>query len=150
MITWTKGDLFKSSCSVLGAPVNAVGVMGAGLAKEFARRFTGIEPAYKKACKEGALSLGTPWLYRHPETQQGVLCIATKDHWSLPSEYLYIEQALEWISRNWEWMGIADLALPALGCGLGTLEWGKVKPLIERYLGNAMPLEVYEPEEKQL
>jgi O-acetyl-ADP-ribose deacetylase (regulator of RNase III) len=145
MITWKKGDLFLSDCSVLGAPVNAVGTMGAGLAKEFARRFQGLEPAYKKACKEGSLSIGTPWLWHCDETQQNVLCIATKDHWKLPSEYLYVEQAMEWIALNYARVGIADLALPMLGCGLGGLEWSRVKQTIERYLGHIdLPVEVYE------
>jgi hypothetical protein len=43
-------------------------------------------------------------------------------------------------------MGIATIAMPPLGCGLGGLSWSQVKPLIEKYLSN-LPLEVfvYEP-----
>jgi hypothetical protein len=133
-----------SLCSTLGVPVNAVGVMGAGLAKEFAKRFPSLEPAYRKAIKDGALAIGTPWLYRHPETNLGALCIVTKDHWKMPSELIHIEQSLEWISRNWEGIGIQDLALPKLGCGLGGLEWPKVKALMELHLGSInLKVEVY-------
>ena len=149
MILWKSGDLFMSTCGTLGCPVNTKSVMGAGLAKEFARRFPGLEAAYKKACRSGALGVGTPWLWSPDGAEPTkVLCIATKDHWKQPSEYLYIEQAAEWIAKNHEAAGIKELALPALGCGLGGLEWHRVKGILERYLWSEdlkLKLEVYEP-----
>ena len=39
-----------------------------------------------------------------------------------------------------------SLAVPALGCGLGQLEWSAVGPLIHRHLDQiAIPVEVYAP-----
>lgn len=39
------------------------------------------------------------------------------------------------------------MAIPALGCGLGGLEWEDVKLLIEKYLGSLEEIEImmYEP-----
>ena len=49
------------------------------------------------------------------------------------------------LSRYKEW-GISSLAVPALGCGNGQLEWQVVKPLIQKYVKEMdIPVEVYAP-----
>jgi O-acetyl-ADP-ribose deacetylase (regulator of RNase III) len=44
---------------------------------------------------------------------------------------------------------IKSIAIPGLGCGLGSLDWDVVKPLIETYLNieefKDVNIEVYEP-----
>lgn len=40
-------------------------------------------------------------------------------------------------------MGIDSLAMPALGCGNVGLNWNDVQPLIEKYLGSIVDLDVY-------
>lgn len=38
--------------------------------------------------------------------------------------------------------GIRSVALPKLGCGLGGLDWNKVRPLIDTILGDLEDVEV--------
>ena len=46
MITFIEGDIFTSKCQTLVNPVNCMGVMGNGLAKEFKKRFPVCEASY--------------------------------------------------------------------------------------------------------
>lgn len=50
---------------------------------------------------------------------------------------------LSYFASNCEDMGITSIALPALSCGLGGLNWSDVKLLIEKHLGHLLTLEVY-------
>lgn len=145
MITYTKGNIFDSKAQTLANPVNCFGVMGKGLALEFKKWFPGLEKAYRSACEAGEVGIGRPWIYKVTEARQ-VLCFPTKDHWKYPSRYEYVEKGLEAIiDHHVEWQ-IHSLALPPLGCGLGGLEWNRVKPMIEETLGDLdMPVEVFEP-----
>jgi O-acetyl-ADP-ribose deacetylase (regulator of RNase III) len=46
-------------------------------------------------------------------------------------------------------MGIQGLAIPALGCGLGGLNWEEVGPVMCKYLTKLdIPVEIYLPAEK--
>src|SRR5215218_6932182 len=58
------GDLFTSSAHTLVNPVNTVGVMGAGLAAEFRRRFPDLDADYRRRCAAGQVRLGQPYRYR--------------------------------------------------------------------------------------
>ena len=46
-----QGDIFTSKADYLVCPVNCVGAMGKGLAKEFKIRFPECEKIYKSFCK---------------------------------------------------------------------------------------------------
>jgi O-acetyl-ADP-ribose deacetylase (regulator of RNase III) len=50
MIKYIKGDIFDSDADYLVNPVNLVGVMGAGLAKEFKKRYPYMFEQYQKWC----------------------------------------------------------------------------------------------------
>jgi O-acetyl-ADP-ribose deacetylase (regulator of RNase III) len=49
MIKLSDGDIFYSKCDAIVNPVNTVGVMGAGLALQFKKRFPEMFEAYVKA-----------------------------------------------------------------------------------------------------
>ena len=47
--------------------------------------------------------------------------------------------------------GIKSLAIPALGCGLGRLEWRDVGPILCKYLvAMDIPVRLYLPAEKEV
>lgn len=135
-LSFVKGDLFASDCQVLGVPVNTMGVMGAGLALAFANRNPGLLTDYKALCRAGAIDIGRCVLWKGR-----LLLVPTKRDWRNPSTLDYVEQGLEWISREGEGAGIRSLALPALGCGYGTLQFDQVRPLMVRHL-QAIPFRV--------
>jgi len=58
MISYNQGDLFASAALARVNPVNTAGVMGAGLAKQFADRHPEMLSAYQAACRQGQLTKG--------------------------------------------------------------------------------------------
>ena len=130
MIRIVQGNLFQSSAQTLVNAVNCDGFMGRGLSKGFRERWPSMFLAYHDACLHGEVSIGRPFLFRAADRQ--ILNVPTRERWKSPSRYDFVEAGLEAIrDRHQEW-GITSIALPALGCGLGGLDWGKVRPMIER------------------
>lgn len=145
MITYTKGNLLDSKAQTLTCTVNCVGIMGKGLALEFKKFFPDLFKAYKVACDQALIKIGHPWVWKVTEAKQ-VLCFPTKDHWKYPSRYEYVKKGLEALRQNLAAWQIYSLAIPPLGCGLGGLEWARVKPMIEECLGDLdLAVEIYEP-----
>ncbi|MBK8531110.1 MAG: macro domain-containing protein [Flavobacteriales bacterium] len=58
MITYTTGNLLEADTEALVNTVNTVGVMGKGIALQFAERFKSNLKVYKEACKSGSLTVG--------------------------------------------------------------------------------------------
>jgi O-acetyl-ADP-ribose deacetylase (regulator of RNase III) len=55
------------------------------------------------------------------------------------------------VQRNFQAQGIESLAMPALGCGLGGLDWKDVGPLMCKYLhGIDIPVAIYLPRERTI
>ena len=141
---FVKGSIFDSDAQTLVNPVNAVGVSGAGLAKEFKKRLPNMHTAYARACEDGVCKVGIPWLWKG---ERWVLCFPTKHHWREPSELDFIERGLirfAFVYRHWE---LRSVAFPALGCGHGGLSWKDVQPLMFKHLERFdIPVEIYPPE----
>lgn len=138
-----EGNLLDSPCDWLTVPVNCVGTMGAGLALQAARRYPVQEQKYKQLCKNKELVVGTIKL------TAPLLLFPTKDHWKAPSTLKYIESGLLALRRAVEASEgpFGSIAIPALGCGLGSLEWRYVQPLVHIYLSDLpIDVEVYEPQ----
>jgi O-acetyl-ADP-ribose deacetylase (regulator of RNase III) len=141
VVTYVQGDIFQSPAQVLTNTVNCVGVMGKGVALEFKKRYTGLFESYKALCDKQAVAPGKPYLWENDRVQ--VLNFPTKRHWKDDSRLDDIEAGLKYLSENYASMGIDSLAMPALGCGNGGLNWNDVKPLIDKYLGALVDLDVY-------
>lgn len=144
-IVWKRGDIFASECQALVCPVNTIGVMGAGLALEFKRRAPGLEAIYKAACKSGQLRMGTMLVCL--SATRRIVCLPTKQSWRHSSKIEYVERSLKTLVAGYKLDGFTSIAFPALGCGLGGLDWRDVRPLMERYLSDLdILVEIYEPE----
>ena len=118
-------DMFAVGANVLVNPVNCVGVMGAGLAKEFKERYPKNYRRYHLACKEGQVNIGK--CYTTVNNMPGNLVIInlpTKTHWSSLSLLEWVEAGLRDMLDH---VGPGDVvAIPGLGCGLGGLESASV------------------------
>lgn len=137
------GNILTHKAQTITCPVNTVGVMGAGIALAMRNRIRGLMDFYKHHCNEGTLAIGRCVTYPIPKKEQQVLLFPTKAHWKDPSEVGYIEEALEYLSEHIATLGITELALPPIGCGLGRLDYHKdVRPLIQKYLGG-VEVDVY-------
>lgn len=141
MVTYVQGNLFESPAQVLTNTVNCVGVMGKGVALEFKNRYPALFQDYKIRCDRGEVKAGAPYLWEDDQIQ--VLNFPTKRHWRDNSLLQDIEDGLKYLAHNYDKFSIQSIAMPALGCGNGGLNWDDVKSLIDRYLGQIADLEVY-------
>lgn len=126
-IRYTTDDILnaKAFCN----PVNLVGVMGKGLAAEVARRWPACVGAYRGALRTRALREGSVTAWKRPDGGW-ILQVPTKRHWRDRSPLELVKASIEGIGRVCTRHGIATVAVPPLGCGLGGLEPSLVQPLV--------------------
>ncbi|HEX8876701.1 MAG TPA: macro domain-containing protein [Phycisphaerales bacterium] len=143
------GDILKADVEALVNTVNCVGVMGRGIALQFKNKFPANFKAYKAACDKGGVQPGRMLVYDLGplNSPRWIINFPTKRHWKGKSQIEDIQAGLLALKKEIEDRGIASIALPPLGCGLGGLDWTDVRPLIERALGNMPNLRVvlFEP-----
>jgi O-acetyl-ADP-ribose deacetylase (regulator of RNase III) len=144
MIRYRDGSLFDAKVDALVNPVNCQGVMGAGLAKEFRNHFPEASNAYMAACHRQALQPGRLHVfdYKPGSVPRWVVHFPTKQSWRHPSRLEWVAWGLERLAATIQRRGIASVALPALGCGRGGLEWLAVREEIIRYLSTLDGVEV--------
>jgi O-acetyl-ADP-ribose deacetylase (regulator of RNase III) len=141
MIEVQKGNLFESDAQTLVNAVNCVGVMGKGVALQFRKRFPDMYADYLERCKAGQVRLGEPYLFRGL-LLPWILNFPTKDDWRSASKLSDIVSGLRYLACHCKDWGLESLAVPALGCGAGHLEWGVVGPVLYREL-KALDLDVH-------
>lgn len=119
------GNIFNAMEDVIVVPINCVGAMGRGIAKECAMRYPEIERKYKKKCKE------QPGCYRsyvelHKVKYGHVLLFATKDHFKDRAVVEMMRNNLKnlAVTACYDWDKIDSIAIPPLGLGAGwTGKW---------------------------
>ncbi len=162
------GDIFAEDVEALVNTVNCVGVMGKGLALQFKRRYPENFAEYAYACSQGEVRPGRmyvvhldsrPQLAVAEEPQQAYMfesapppspapeprCIInfpTKDHWRRNSTIEYIDAGLRDLAQVIRRERITSIAVPALGCDLGGLDWRVVEPRIKAALDQIDDLDV--------
>ena len=148
MLEFCTGDLFADTSQALVNPVNCVGVSGKGLALEFKKRFPENDKEYADFCKVGLLTPGRLFVHRtNIEQPEFILNFPTKRHWRENSKIEDIEAGLQTLARYIVDNKLKSVAMPALGCGYGGLDWNLVMPLIEAELSGKgdIWIRVYEP-----
>jgi O-acetyl-ADP-ribose deacetylase (regulator of RNase III) len=129
-----EGNLLVSNVDALVNTVNTAGVMGKGIALQFKRAFPDVYRDYRAACDRGQLRLGEMFVVDRGVIgdHRYVINFPTKGHWRSPSRMEDVEAGLVDLVRVIRSLGITSVAVPALGCGNGGLEWAEVRPRIER------------------
>lgn len=149
MITFTQGNLLEANVEALVNTVNTVGVMGKGIALMFKEAFPENFKAYKTACKQGSLQVGSMFVTERHQLMgpKWIINFPTKKHWRHPSKVEWIEKGLDDLKQVITDKKIRSIALPPLGSGNGKLDWADVRPRIEASLGSLPDVEiiVYEP-----
>ncbi len=71
----------------------------------------------------------------------------TKWHWRNPGRLPIVEAGLEDLRDVIDREDVRLIAIPALGCGLGGLDWSDVRPLVESAMSgfDELRAEVFEP-----
>jgi O-acetyl-ADP-ribose deacetylase (regulator of RNase III) len=145
MIQIASGNIFDDNARAIVVPVNTTGVMGKGLALQAARTFPALLPTYRRALETGHLGIGKVFTVHF---NVNLILFPTKDHWRNPSQLDYVQSGLGSLSEELRLLETPTAAIPALGCGLGGLDWNTVRPMIETMLGDLpMLIRLYTPRE---
>jgi O-acetyl-ADP-ribose deacetylase (regulator of RNase III) len=143
------GNLLAAEAEALVNAVNTAGVMGKGIALQFRRAYPAMFDDYRRACAAGEVDVGRlhVWTTGQPSGPRYVINFPTKRHWRSGSRLEYIEAGLRDLVRVIEELEICSIAIPALGAGLGGLDWVTVRPLVVEHLGSLPNTRVllYEP-----
>lgn len=135
------GDLFNHSAEALAHGVNCVGVAGAGVAKIMAQRFPDAILQYQTLARRGDLQPGGAMLCPAYGDRPAILHCASQNRpgpdarpeWLRSS----LTQGLDLAHKN----GIASVALPLIGGGIGGLAPAEAQRII-REVSEASPVAV--------
>jgi O-acetyl-ADP-ribose deacetylase (regulator of RNase III) len=138
--------IMKSRMQTITNTVNCVGVMGKGVALKFKQAHRANFEDYEMRCRRNQVRPGVPYVFpadpkRDKPDLELVLNFPTKDHWRSPSRIEWVDSGLKILAERYGEWGVTSLALPALGCGNGGLQWSEVWPLIQDHLGS-LPIEI--------
>lgn len=134
MIIISHGNLLVAEAEALVNAVNTVGVMGKGIALQFKRAYPANYAAYRAACAAKAVKLGEMVVFDSGFVgpRRYVINFPTKGHWRRRSDVADIRLGLVDLVRVVREHRIGSVAVPALGCGAGGLDWAQVRPPIEQ------------------
>lgn len=137
-------DMLALKEGVLFHQVNCQGVMGGGIAYAFARKWPGLEAAYKRYIKETKIGgktssmLGKVFIYRpDPSKQLWIANVFGQNNVSKSSRMTSYDATVE----AFELMGDTNVQayFPyKMGCGLGGGNWTIYASIIEAYFPDAI------------
>ena len=133
MIEYKTGDLLTEEAEALVNAVNCVGVMGRGIALQFKRAFPENFKAYAGRCKRNAVQPGRVFVFETGRltNPRYIINFPTKRHWRGKSRMEDIDSGLVSLAQEIRSRGIHSVAIPALGSGLGGLNWPEVRVRLE-------------------
>lgn len=128
---FVSGDLFEHpELPALAHGCNCAGAMGAGIAKEFRRRFPAMYEAYKTQCHDGTFRLGGVFRWQVPSGLM-VYNLGTQTSWKTPADIIAIETAVRSAVIHARLDGILQIGMPLIGTGLGGLPPDPVKAVLQ-------------------
>lgn len=134
MIKYHEGDLFESNADALAHGCNTHGKMGAGIAKEFKKRFPEMYKDYLERCRNEAYQIGTGYLYKNTDKPH-VINLATQGRGRAKLEH--VDSVLQWLFLNYNSLGLSSVAMPKICTGLGGLEWDTIKEILNKYFNDS-------------
>lgn len=140
-------DIFESDCIALVNATNTRGVMGGGIAYAFAKRFPEMLEDYKRACQAGEHKIGE--LHTWEEGGKIIYNVATMEYPGMAAKLDDIREGLRDLRSQVEADTEVDsVAIPALGCGIGGLNWPDVEALIKEHFSDldGVRVELYPPD----
>jgi O-acetyl-ADP-ribose deacetylase (regulator of RNase III) len=155
VIFFRTGDLFSMiGEAALVNPVNCVGTAGKGLALEFKKRWPASYRAYRDRCLLGELIPGRLFVWTDASKSKEffgkrveIVHFPTKRHWRDKSRLEDIEVGLFELRRQLAMPCFGSVAIPALGCGDGGLDWRNVRAAMSTILlGCTQDIYIFEPE----
>ena len=129
MLSYREGNVMQEPN--FANPVNMVGVMGAGMALQVARKWPASVEPYRAACRSRTLAQGHVFAWNHG--QGWIFHTPTKRHWREKSTYELVESSLQALVERAEALRVDVVGVPMLGCGLGGLGATQVIQLMQKH-----------------
>jgi O-acetyl-ADP-ribose deacetylase (regulator of RNase III) len=159
MIVEVRGNMFTDNSQAIVIPVNCVGVMGKGVARQYQLLYPAGLKVYQSYCRQGAIrlspfSLATHFIDRAADgssqptniVRQLHVYFPTKSHWQYASKLSDIKDGLPELHVILREKNIQTVSLPPLGCGAGSLDFDDVYPLIkEEFTTSSLTVRMYLP-----
>lgn len=123
-----EGDLFTSKARIIGHGVNTQGVMGAGIAVQFKKRWPDMYTAYREACLNEWLKPGEVFWW----TTDDGLTIANIASQMYPGPNAKVEWLAQGLTEVADRAGRRTIAIPRIGAGIGGLKWEEVSWTIKQ------------------
>lgn len=134
------GDLFDLGLPAIGHGCNCAGAMGAGIAVHFKRRFPAMYQEYRRRCRQSSFRLGDIFVWDQ-EPDLVVYNLATQSVPRPSATLQAIDTSIRAALTDAERRGLARLAVPRIGAGLGGLAWSDVEAVL-RQAGDDSPVEL--------
>ena len=120
---------------------NCVGAMGKGIALQFKAKFPEMYEQYKALCKDNKYKVGDVFQYQYGDGY--IYNLGTQKTWWEKAELEYIEKSLHKMLEMAENEGVKEIAMPAIGAGLGGRSWDDIRPLINEVASNHPSVDLY-------
>lgn len=147
MVRMVEGDLFDPSWGfdAIGHGVNCKGLMGAGIAVAFKKRWPDMYERYRSMCEQKFLLPGQVMPYAVPRgtwddgsrQQFWIYNIASQYHPGANAEYSYLYAGLQYVAFHMHEKGIVRLGLPWIGAGIGGLDKDSVLYVVSQVFDNS-------------
>lgn len=146
IIKEVKKDLFTVSKDyALAHCISADFALGAGIAKEFDKRFNCRKRLFKiferswiprwdktqEKYRGGCIPLGVYYSINDDVPPIIFNLITKRNYWDKPT-LTTIKNSLLWMKEQCEIWNIKKIAMPQIGCGLDRQNWSDIKELIEK------------------
>ena len=139
-----RGDITTVTSGIIAHQVNARGVMGSGIAKQLKAKYLDMYLEYANAISNGELTLGMCQLVQVSRTLYIANLVGQADYGrdgKQYTDYVALDSALAALAKM---KGSLPVHHPLISCGLGGGSWDVVSALIEKNLGSATTLWIYE------
>lgn len=123
-----QGSLFASDATAIGHGVNVDGLMGSGIARQFAKLFPQMYMDYRALCNAKLLVPGQAQVYQTPNLT--IYNIASQDRPGRNARLEWLSDGVHAALSHASAVGHSALALPKIGCGIGGLDWNDVAPIL--------------------
>ena len=126
-----EGDIFNiDNINNYAHGCNCSGAMGKGIALAFREKYPQMYKKYKEMCEAGKFTPGNVFDYQFEKTH--IYTLATQVSWRTNAEIEYIRLSIKHMLELANSSHVRDIAMPAIGSGLGGLEWKDVKIIIDK------------------
>lgn len=137
-----RGDIFNiNGVNNYAHGCNCAGAMGKGIALQFKNKYPKMYSEYRAMCKDGLFNPGDVFDYNYGNGH--IYNLGTQVSWKTKARLEYIENSVGRMLELAASDNVTKIALPAIGAGLGGLNWNDVKEILNKVSENYPDIELY-------